>query len=703
MNTHHSLDVPTPAGSHPPSSPDAAPVPAGPTRRALLLGAGVGAVGLAVASAGAPGAHAASSSAAMAWGQDTDREPSGTRVERIDDTGVLLQYDRVVPAFDAWAATHPTPTRGRVSLDGTWDFAFDPQDRGIEERWFDPGTQAGPWGRIAVPSSWDLLDTPTFDGYDGTHFGEGTAFADGAAWYRRTIDIPRGWRGRHVRLMFLAVNYRADVWVDGIHLGSHEGGQTAFSVPVTPLVRPSGRTTVVVRVHRRASFLDYSSNDQPVTDDEAIPYKPVDYWPYAGITRSAWIEAVAETSIPKVLVAAAGGVLEVRAVVENTGRRRFRGSVVVTPDADTGGRETRVAVDVPAGGVRVATVRIPVPGASAWTAEAPTTYRVTTSLRSGPVQNDRPVQDAVETRFGMRSVAVVGTELQVNGEAVFLKGVNWHEETGASGRSLTIAEYDHELGHLLELEATMMRNCVYNRHPYAYEWADEHGVLVMDDTDNMWLNTAQERLQTERYGLSRALTSAMVWNQHNHPSVILWGLQNESEIDGGGAPVYRAWLSDMKDAVRELDLHERPVTWASGSSWDPAFDLADVIGFNEYFGYFYGSNGDLGPTLDAVHANHPDKPIAITENGSWSYLGNRGPATEPGTEDWQAANLQAHWDQVVARPFVAGYMFWVLKDYKQRLGYNQELNGISTMGLLGWDSQTRRLAFDTYRDADPPR
>lgn len=673
-----------------------------PTRRSVLLGAGAGAAGLLTA-ARAPGALAAPSTAATALGQDPRREPSGTRLEQIDGTGVLFQYGRVVPAFDAWAAPTPTPTRGRMSLDGDWDFAFDPEDRGIDERWFEPGAPGPGWGRIAVPSSWDLLDTPDFDGYDGTNFGVGTAFADGAAWYRTSLTIPRGWRQRHVRLMFLAVSYRADVWVDGAHVGSHEGGQTAFSMPVTDQVRPGRSVTVVVRVERRASFEDYSSNEQPVTDDFAIPYKPVDYWPYAGITRSVWIEAVAETSVPKVLINAVDGVLEVRAVVENTGGRRFRGSVVVRPERATGGREVRTAVEVPAGDVRVVTVRVPIPQASAWTPTTPTTYAVATALRSGPPQNNRPLQDAIETRIGMRSVAVVGTELQVQGEALFLKGVNWHEETGASGRSMTTAEYDHELGHLTALEANMMRNCVYNRHPYVYEWADEHGILVMDDTDNMWLNTAQERLQTESYGLSRALTSAMVWNQHNHPSVILWGLQNESEIDGDGAPVYRAWLADMKDAVRELDLHERPVTWASSTSWDPAFDLADVIGFNEYFGYFYGSNEDLGPTLDAVHANHPDKPIAITENGTWSYLGHHGPADEAGTEEWQAANLQAHWDQVVERPYVAGYMFWVLKDYKQRLGYNQEYNGISTMGLLGWDSQTRRLAFDVFRDSTPPR
>jgi beta-glucuronidase len=74
----------------------------------------------------------------------------------------------------------------------------------------------------------------------------------------------------------------------------------------------------------------------------------------------------------------------------------------------------------------------------------------------------------------------------------------------------------------------------------------------------MWPNTAQERLQTEQYGLSRALALMMAWNQHNRPSVILWGLQNESKIDPGGA-AYKAWIKDMKNAHKAVDCAPRIV------------------------------------------------------------------------------------------------------------------------------------------------
>ena len=267
---------------------------------------------------------------------------------------------------------------------------------------------------------------------------------------------------------------------------------------------------------------------------------------------------------------------------------------------------------------------------------------------------------------------------------------------------MTRAEYDRELGQVQAMRANAVRNCVYTRHPYVYDWADEHGVWVMDDIDNMWMNTAQEKLQTEQYGLSRAMALAMAWNQHNHPSVVCWCVQNESEYDGGGAPVYRAWIADMKAAIKAVDLAGRPVTWASSSTYDPAFDLADVDRVQRVLRLLLRQATRISVRRSTpCTGEYPDKPIIITENGSWSFLGHHGPDTEAGTEEWQAANFRSHWAQVVERQeYVAGYLFWVLKDYKERLAYNEEYNGISTMGTLGFDSVTPRLVHGDIRAAD---
>lgn len=667
-------------------------------RRALVATLATGAIALPVRPQAARAADRAPDAAPDAPVLDTHpaTEPSGTTVRRVGGIGVVFQYGAVLPAFDGWRTREPT--RDYLALDGRWRFRFDPDGTGLAAGWQTPDHDDHAWDPIAVPGTWDLLDTPGFGSLDGERFGAGTAFTDGYAWYRTRVRLPASWRGRHVRMNFLAVGYSAEIWLDGVHLGKHEGANSPFSLPVPPEVA-TGPRTIAVRVFRRAGYVDYTAvPPQPVSDDHEIPYKPVDYWPYAGITRSAWLEAVPEVTLAKLLLTTADGTLTAHAVLENRTAADFAGRLTVAPGRGSGAAAGTVEAAVPAGSAAVVAVRIPVPHAPRWQPSDPRLLTARATLTGAGGQR----VDTLSGGYGVREVSVVGSELRLNGVPLFLKGINWHEETAAHGRAMTPHEYDAELAPALDLGVTLLRNCVYNRHPYAYDWADRHGVTMLDDIDTMWLNTAQQRLQTEQYGLARALALTMAWTQHNHPSVILWGLQNESEIDPGGAPVYRAWLADLKAAIRSVDLAARPVTWASSSSNDPAFDLADVIGFNEYFGYFYGADADLGTTLDAVHAKYPDRPILITENGTWSIAGTHGPDTTEGTEEWQAASLRAHWSQVSERAaFVAGYTYWLLKDYKQRAGYNQEYNGVSVMGLTSFATRRPKLAYDAFRQAAP--
>ncbi|MGW4048707.1 glycoside hydrolase family 2 protein [Streptomyces sp. NPDC004721] len=685
------------------SSPAARP--SGVSRRAVMATAVGAATAVALPVWPDTAAYAAGTATADAPVLETHpaTEPSGTHVRAVGGTNVVFQYGVVLPALDGWRIREPT--RDYLPLDGRWRFRFDPDNVGSGQEWQSPDLDDSAWGRVPVPGAWDLLDTHGFASEQGDAFGRGTAFDDGYAWYRTAVHVPASWRGRHVRLNFLAVGYSADVWLDGVHLGRHEGANSPFSLPVPSALRPGARQTIVVRVFRRASYTQYTGTGaQPVTDSYEIPYKPVDYWPYAGITRSAWLEAVPEVTIAKLLAVGVGGTFQARVVLENHGTTDYEGHLTVDPGRGSGARAVTVTTRIPAGSVSVVPVSIPVPDAPRWSPGSPRLLTARAGLTTTEPGGRGRRTDTLSTNYGVRDLSVGQAQLRLDGKPLFLKGTNWHEETAAHGRAITPREYDTELGHLLDLGANFMRNCVYNRHPYVYDWADRHGVMVMDDNDTMWLNTAQEKLQTETYGLARALALTMAWTQHNHPSVILWGLQNESEIDPGGAPVYRGWLADLKAAVRSVDLTARPVTWASSTSNDPAFDLADVIGFNEYFGYFYGKDADLGTTLDAIHAKYPDKPILITENGTWSEAGRRGPETTPGTEEWQAASFRTHWDQTARRSaFVAGYTFWVLKDYKERAGYNQDHNGISVMGMLTFAEERPKLASRAFQQAVNPR
>ena len=660
-----------------------------PTRRQVLIAGGLAVAGLAVGRA-APAT--ADPSVAGYVSPHGDHEPSRTEIRVIDGVNVVHRYGRPAPSIDVWA--HRRQPRQYLDLDGTWRLAFDADNGGLGRGWHRPSFDDSGWRAAPVPLPWDLVDQPGFGGYDGTGYGTGTAFVDGYAWYRRKFRVPGQWADDVVRLHFLGVSYTAWVYVDGDLVGRHDGGHTPFTLHLGRLA-PGTEHTLAVRVWRRPTYPDYGLPVPPaISDDREVPYTAVDYWPYAGITRSVFLEASSAVSVSKLLTATRGTRLTVHAVVVNESGAPARRTLVLSPGA--GCLPERRDIQIDAGSTRVVTVEFDAGDAPRWSSDSPVTHELVAELHQGA-----DLTDALSTPYGIREVTVADGRVLVDGRAQFFKAMNWHEETAAHGASMTIAEYDAELAGMAAIGVNLIRNSVYTRHPYTYDWADRHGMMILDDCDNMWLNRPQQQLQTESYGQSRAVATMMAWHQVNHPSVLMWSLQNESEVDN---VTYRAWLTDMKAAVKAADPQQRPVTWASATSQDPVFDVADVVGFNEYFGYFYGTDEDLGPTLDAVAAAHPGKPILITENGTWALPDNHGGADVQGTEEWQAESFRRHWAQVVTRDQVCGYTFWVYKDYKQRRGYNYEYNGISVMGLLDFTDERPKLVRDAFRQAVvPPR
>jgi beta-glucuronidase len=620
-------------------------------------------------------------------------EPAGTAVRTVDGFPVVFQYGQPVPSFDVRADV--PGERDYLDLDGRWRFAFDPGEAGTSDGWMLPDFDDGRWQVVEVPLPWDLYDTAGFGGYDGSSYGTGTAFRDGYAWYRVGFGAPGDWSGRFVKVCFLGVSYAASVYFNGTLVAEHEGGHTPFTMDISAVLLPGARNLLAVRVYRRPWYR--LGGPAAISCRTELPHKPVDYWPYAGITRGVFIEATAQVTVSKLVTNARRGRLAVAAVVFNHGAGLARRRLVLDPGAGTGGAPVSRDLVLAPGAVGVVSADLPIPGARSWSPADPRLYRLTARLAAdGPGAGG--AADSLAVRYGMRAVEVAGSRLCLNGEPVFLKGLNWHEETPERGRAMRRPDYDQILDTAADLGVNFLRSCGYTRHPDFYRAADERGLLVCDETDNFWVESGQQRIQG-RYGLSAALVAAMVWNQVNHPCVILWSLHNESETTDRGT--YRTWISQLR-AAAGIDPQHRPVTWASSTSWDPAFDLADVIGFNEYFGYFYGSDSDLGRTLDAVHRQYPGSPILITENGSYADPGRHGSPAQAGTEEWQADKLRQHWRQVTARAdHMAGYTYWLLRDYKQRMNYNHNLNGISAMGLITFDGR-RRTAYDTFRDSRNP-
>ena len=336
---------------------------------------------------------------------------------------------------------------------------------------------------------------------------------------RRTIWPDANWKHKFIRLNFLGAGYKTWVYVNGKFVGAHEGGHTPFSLDVSDQLLLGTDNVIAVRVHRLPGYDSYTkTNPTPIRSETGIPPGPVDYWPYAGITRSVCLEVSSQVTVSKLLTVAKDNRLHLAPVLCNHGNIGESRLVAADPGAQTGGSVQTAEVRMLPGEVKVVQFDIPIPEAQIWDTATPTLYEATVTLYKGKGlgqlhDGKSSVDDQLSVRYGMRTIEVKNGKLLLNGRQVFLKGVNWHEETAASGRSMAIDEYDVELGMLSDLQANFIRNSVYSRHPYVYEYADRHGLLVLDDIDNMWVGMKEEKLQTESYGLSKALALMMAWNQ----------------------------------------------------------------------------------------------------------------------------------------------------------------------------------------------
>jgi beta-glucuronidase len=168
------------------------------------------------------------------------------------------------------------------------------------------------------------------------------------------------------------------------------------------------------------------------------------------------------------------------------------------------------------------------------------------------------------------------------------------------------------------------------------------------------------------------LQQAILTNQ-NHPSVMLWSIGNELPTPAS-APLAR-YIKGAVALAHQLDP-TRPVGMAirswPGIACQSAYAPLDVIGYNEYFGWFDsgGTTADrdaLGPYLDSLHACYPNQALMITEFG---FDGNRdGPVEERGTYAFQANTVAFHLGVFAARPWLSGAIYWTLQDFAAAPGW----------------------------------
>jgi beta-galactosidase len=545
------------------------------------------------------------------------------------------------------------PLRERLSLDFGWRFhlghATEPnKDFGYTgqslfsktSEMLDPSKpdfDDSQWASVDLPHDWavalDFQNDPQLDSHGYKPLGRDYP-ATSIGWYRRVFDVLASDAGRRIWMEFDGVFRDSIAVLNGIYLGRHASGYTPFRYDVSDFLNYAGKNILVVRAD--------------ATLGEGWWYEG------AGLYRHVWL-----SKMNPIHVAHKGtfvtselspdlATLSVSTEIDNDSDAE-QGCRVLTKIVDPGGCSVAEAqstpLSIPALTRREFRQQLAIKNAALWSLEEPNLYRAVTM-----VEADSKAVDEYETAFGIRTIRFDPDEgFLLNDKPVKIKGTCNHQDSAGVGIALPDRIHFFRVEKLKEMGSNAYRMSHNLPTPALLDACDQLGMLVMDETRMM---------SSSPEGLEQLET--MIRRDRNHPSVIIWSIGNEEDLQGSdtGARIAKS----MKRLVRKLDS-TRPITEAMNEDWGKGLSgVVDVQGFNYH----------SAEQMDAFHRQFPGRPTIGTETAS--TVCTRGvyendkhvgyvSAYDANIPPW--AQLAEYWWPIYAeRPWVAGGFAWTGFDYR---------------------------------------
>ena len=529
-----------------------------------------------------------------------------------------------------------TEGRKTISLDGQWQTIVDPYESGYYNYRYQPSDNG--YFKNAKPKSKSDLIEYDFDKSatlqvpgDWNTQSDQFFFYEGTIWYKKSFDYQRKPDTR-LFVYFGAANYLADVYLNGEKLGQHEGGFTPFNFEITKLVRDTGNFLVVKVDNKRRR--------------DAVPTLMTDWWNYGGLTREVMLVETPTTFVNDYMVQLKPG-----------SRDRVVGWVRLAGEK----LNQRITVRIPEAGV-VKSFATDGNGLAAiefnadlklWSPETPKLYDVTIEAET----------DRVRDEIGFRSIETRGTDILLNGRPIFLRGVCIHEEAPLrGGRAYSREDAVTLLGWARELGANFVRLAHYPHNEFMIREADRMGIMVWSEIPVYWTIQWENPATLEN---ARNQLSEVIARDKNRAAVVIWSVANETPLSDARLSFLKNLISHARslDPTRLLSaaMERHYLDAKTQMIDDPLGEFLDVLGCNEYVGWYDG----LPEKADGLEwKSKYQKPLVMSEFGGDALFNHHGDSLTRWTEEYQA-NIYQHQIGMLKRiPFLRGTSPWILMDFR---------------------------------------
>ena len=490
-------------------------------------------------------------------------------------------------------------------------------------------------------------------------------YYEGSVWYRKKFDFPGATDDQRVFVRFGAVNYRADVYLNGQKLGVHIGGFTPFTFEVTPYLK-KGENSLVVKV-----------DDQRLR--EGVPTLNMDWWNYGGITREVKI-----ITVPKEFIADHRLALEsektgvIYGWVQVDGVHKGEMVQLSIPELNE-----QLSAKTDSGG-RAAFRFVP-DKVQLWSPGTPKLYDV--HIASGG--------DTVTERIGFRTVRTQGKQILLNGKPIFLRGIAMHDEfpLNGGGRVRTVEQAKQLLTWAKELNCNFVRMAHYPYEEAMTRLADEMGILVWSEVPVYW---TIDWANPDTYENAESQLTDSIGRDANRASIIIWSMGNEMPLSRertkfvSRLAAHTRSLDHTRLLSAALEGHAKPGVTNVNIIDDPLGKVLDVIAFNEYVGWYDG----LPDKCAQVNWEIPyNKPVMISEFGGDAKQGNHGSTDQRWTEEYQEYLYKQNLAMLDKIDGLSGLSPWLLVDFRSPRRVLPEIqDGFNRKGLIS-NEGVKKKAF----------
>ncbi|MEA4984043.1 Beta-galactosidase [bioreactor metagenome] len=571
----------------------------------------------------------------------------------------------------------------------------------INDNWrFEKTEQDTPASENFNDNSWNIVNIPhTYNNLDGDD--EIPGYYRGPSWYRKQVFVDKMHEGKHALLYFEGANQETEVYVNGQFAGRHVGGYTRFCFEIDQFLRFGTKNTIAIKVDNK-HHVD-------------IPPLSADFTFYGGIYRDVYLEFSNKIHIATNHFASGGVYIKTPAVsekeatveinslisnessvpekiiIENTiyapsGKqiKSNRNTLLLKPNSTSSATNKKIAIENPV----------------LWDIENPQLYTLYTRIYD---KSGRNLLDEVSTTFGLRWFKFDPEQgFFLNGKHRKLRGTNRHQDYLAKGNALRDEMHVRDLLLLKEMGINFLRISHYPQDPVVLEMCDKLGIVVSVEIPVVnEITESQEFLDN-----SINMVKEMIWQDFNHPSVIIWGYMNEvllrqpdlnqEQLKKYYAAVHKVALS-LDNTIRQEDssrytmmaYHNAPERYKKAK----LTEIPMIMGWNLYQGWYEPDLNEFQRLLDRMPTAYPGKILLVTEYG---------PGVDPRLHSFHAERFdfsqeygiiyhKHYLKEMMKRPFVAGFNVWNFNDFyaEQRIDAVPHVNN---KGLTGLDRERK----DTY-------